>query len=207
MWHAITLLLQVPVAIPFSRGSSSPRDWTWVSCIAGRFFKSEGIYQGIPLSLYILLHLYSINLLLPNMLNILVILLVYYHLPQLECKLHEGRASVCFVHCCNHKTQKSAWHSLHNEWMNKRTNSEHSVVFRGDPVMENGAGSFWDKYPKESTLYYLPPRSSELSFYHHYHQSLQPSSSLILWAAPIQPVNFPFYISQGQFLLLATKDS
>ena len=25
------------VAIPFSRGSSWPRDWTWVSCIAGRF--------------------------------------------------------------------------------------------------------------------------------------------------------------------------
>ena len=26
------------VAIPFSRGSFQPRDWTWVSCIAGRFF-------------------------------------------------------------------------------------------------------------------------------------------------------------------------
>ena len=26
------------VAIPFSRGSSQPRDWTWVSCIAGRFW-------------------------------------------------------------------------------------------------------------------------------------------------------------------------
>ena len=26
------------VAIPFSRGSTWPRDWTWVSCIAGRFF-------------------------------------------------------------------------------------------------------------------------------------------------------------------------
>ena len=25
-------------AIPFSRGSSRPMDWTWVSCIAGRFF-------------------------------------------------------------------------------------------------------------------------------------------------------------------------
>ena len=25
------------VAIPFSRGSSPPRDWTWVSCIAGGF--------------------------------------------------------------------------------------------------------------------------------------------------------------------------
>ena len=26
------------VAIPFSRGSSQPRDWTWVSCISCRFF-------------------------------------------------------------------------------------------------------------------------------------------------------------------------
>ena len=26
------------VAIPCSRGSSWPRDWTWVSCIVGRFF-------------------------------------------------------------------------------------------------------------------------------------------------------------------------
>ena len=26
------------VAVPFSRGSSQPRDWTQVSCIAGRFF-------------------------------------------------------------------------------------------------------------------------------------------------------------------------
>ena len=25
-------------AIPFSRGSSWPRDWIWVSCIAGKFF-------------------------------------------------------------------------------------------------------------------------------------------------------------------------
>ena len=26
------------VAIPFYRGSSRPRDWTWVSCLAGGFF-------------------------------------------------------------------------------------------------------------------------------------------------------------------------
>ena len=26
------------VAIPFSRGSSRPRDWTWVSCFVDRFF-------------------------------------------------------------------------------------------------------------------------------------------------------------------------
>ena len=28
------------VAFPFSRGSSQPRDWTQVSCTAGRFFTS-----------------------------------------------------------------------------------------------------------------------------------------------------------------------
>ena len=28
------------VAYPFSRGSFWPRNWTWVSCIAGRFFTS-----------------------------------------------------------------------------------------------------------------------------------------------------------------------
>ena len=28
------------VAFPFSRGSSKPRDWTQLSCIAGEFFTS-----------------------------------------------------------------------------------------------------------------------------------------------------------------------
>ena len=30
------------VAVPFSRGSSQPRDWTQVSHIVGRFFTSQG---------------------------------------------------------------------------------------------------------------------------------------------------------------------
>ena len=34
------------VAIPFSRGSSQPRDWTWVSCIAGGFFTVWGIRKA-----------------------------------------------------------------------------------------------------------------------------------------------------------------
>ena len=34
------------VAIPFSRGSSSSRDWTQVSCIAGRFFT---IYTAVQI--------------------------------------------------------------------------------------------------------------------------------------------------------------
>ena len=39
------------VAIPFSRGSSQPRDWTWVSCIAGRLltvWATEGLQGSNP---------------------------------------------------------------------------------------------------------------------------------------------------------------
>ena len=36
--HGIHQAILEWVAIPFSRGSSQPRDGTWVSCIAGRFF-------------------------------------------------------------------------------------------------------------------------------------------------------------------------
>ena len=34
-------------AIPFSRGSSRPRDWTQVSCIAGRFFTIWAIGEAL----------------------------------------------------------------------------------------------------------------------------------------------------------------
>ena len=38
------------VAIPFFRGSSRPKDWTWVSYIAGRFFTiwatGEALFKG-----------------------------------------------------------------------------------------------------------------------------------------------------------------
>ena len=36
--HGIFQAILEWAAIPFSWGSSQPRDWTWVSCIAGRFF-------------------------------------------------------------------------------------------------------------------------------------------------------------------------
>ena len=42
------------VAISFSRGSSQYRDWTWVSCIAGRFFIDLCIYIYI----YRYMHIY-----------------------------------------------------------------------------------------------------------------------------------------------------
>ena len=37
------------IAIPFSRGSSWPRDWFQVSCIAGRFFTIEPLGKLVPL--------------------------------------------------------------------------------------------------------------------------------------------------------------
>ena len=47
------------VAYPFSRGSSWPRDWTWFSCIAGRFFTSWApLSLSLSLSLYIYIYIY-----------------------------------------------------------------------------------------------------------------------------------------------------
>ena len=40
------------VAILFPRGSSQPRDQTWVSCIAGRFLPSEPPGKPFPISAY-----------------------------------------------------------------------------------------------------------------------------------------------------------
>ena len=37
------------VAIPFSRGSSQPRDRTWVSCITGGFFTSWATREALPI--------------------------------------------------------------------------------------------------------------------------------------------------------------
>ena len=35
------------VASPFCRGSSWPRDWTWVSCIAGGFFTAPATWENL----------------------------------------------------------------------------------------------------------------------------------------------------------------
>ena len=35
------------VAISFSRGSSWPKNWTWVSCIAGRFFTNWAMREAV----------------------------------------------------------------------------------------------------------------------------------------------------------------
>ena len=38
--------LQEWIAFPFSRGSSQPKDWTQVSCIAGGFFTSWATWEA-----------------------------------------------------------------------------------------------------------------------------------------------------------------
>ena len=55
----LQMRIQEWVAIPFSRGSSRPRGWTQVSCIAGGFFPSEppGTMWDMTNSLS---HLYSL---------------------------------------------------------------------------------------------------------------------------------------------------
>ena len=42
------------VAIPFSRGSSQPRDWTWLSCIADRFFTIWGTRKAVLLAWWLI---------------------------------------------------------------------------------------------------------------------------------------------------------
>ena len=41
------------VAIPFSRGSSKPRDWTQVSCTAGRFFTNWATREAQLTKIYV----------------------------------------------------------------------------------------------------------------------------------------------------------
>ena len=41
------------VAMPSARGSSPPRDWTWVSCIAGKFFTNWATYPTLFFLLFL----------------------------------------------------------------------------------------------------------------------------------------------------------
>ena len=50
------------VAIPFSRGSFQPKDWTWFSCIAGRFFTVSTTKETLKvISLYLKRHRKSVK--------------------------------------------------------------------------------------------------------------------------------------------------
>ena len=48
--HKGSLRILEWVAYPFSRGSSQPRNWTRVSCIAGRFFTNWAIREALVVS-------------------------------------------------------------------------------------------------------------------------------------------------------------
>ena len=59
------VLLQLEwIAIPFSRGFSWSRDWTWVLCITGRFFTTEPPRKPVYIYIYILhaFHIYMFHI-------------------------------------------------------------------------------------------------------------------------------------------------
>ena len=56
--HGILPRILEWVAIPISRGSSQSRGWTWVSCLAGRFFS---IWATRGASYYICICLYTLD--------------------------------------------------------------------------------------------------------------------------------------------------
>ena len=49
------------VAICFSRGSSWPRDWTWVSCITGRFFTNWTTREALYMFINILINIWYLD--------------------------------------------------------------------------------------------------------------------------------------------------
>ena len=63
------------VTISFSRGSSQPRDWTWVSRIAGRFFTSWATREArlVPCSFFVHFLLYKAK----NLISDLFFVVVY----------------------------------------------------------------------------------------------------------------------------------
>ena len=83
------------VAMPFSRGSSQPRDWTLVSCIAGRFFTIWATRE-------VLREKGAEGLGNPEFLFLLVLLLISK--PELECwwKVNMSRSGLSWVSLVQH---------------------------------------------------------------------------------------------------------
>ena len=76
------------VAIPFSRGSSQPRDQTWVSCIAGRSFTIWATREALSVKLILFLPSFlktkwPYNVFYPTTLLITSMLSFHYCLIQL----------------------------------------------------------------------------------------------------------------------------
>ena len=69
------------VEIPFSRGSSTPRDQTWVSYIAGRFFTISASRKPICVYIYMMVYRY---------IYLYKMISLHIHLPfclSLQCRL------------------------------------------------------------------------------------------------------------------------
>ena len=80
------------VAISFSRGSSPPRDWTWVSCIAGIFFTNWATREALS-CIHILLYKCQF----PHTSFVLITLTLcdggnlFYRLETVDCKFLQSR--------------------------------------------------------------------------------------------------------------------
>ena len=79
------------VAIPFSRGSSQPRDRTQVSCIAGGFFTSWATREAQECSDYTQLH--SSNMLVLKFLQARLQQYVNQELPAVQARFGKGRGT------------------------------------------------------------------------------------------------------------------
>ena len=99
------------VAVPFSRGSSQPRDWTQDSSIAGRFFASWAIREAHNYSKLmnnystLMVKIISIkrNFSLPFLLNHSIFVLTWkFLLPYLVGKIRE-KVKMCFKRKINQK--------------------------------------------------------------------------------------------------------
>ena len=97
------------VAIPFSRGSFQPRDWTQVSYIAGRFFTIWTIRKAQKFRVWVLKNYTNQNI----SLNCHILQFLKWHaLPQSDLHLIKNRylPALSLVHkCCVHLDFKVRW--------------------------------------------------------------------------------------------------
>ena len=103
------------VAIPFSRGSSWPRDRTQVSCIAGRFFTSWATREAIlpvhhwlhlgtlsdqGLFSFVFLSIISLCMEMNKLVLLLFCLCFWILFPLLRCYFHEVKFQAYHNWCC-----------------------------------------------------------------------------------------------------------
>ena len=87
------------VAIPFSRGSSRPSNWTRVSCIAGGFFTRQGLPERCSINIYWMNEWIIFSLL------VLYWLKAFFFLPSKHCWIQLLRLSQ-IGYCCQNEFAK-----------------------------------------------------------------------------------------------------